>query len=797
MAEGAGDNNSRSDDIVHLALNDPVPAIAEADSILAAPSFSESEHITALRARGLARRRLGQFEESAADLNQALDRAEVLGDDELWAGAGLSMAGTLVFQGRIDDAKQLLRRCISRSSGDTHAEAIYQLGTTHAQAFEFDDALAHYDRALPLMRALDRPAWEGDLLGNRGVINIYQGNYDDAIADLDAALELQVDQGPALYSLQRDNKAYALQLRGDIAEAIDLYETNEAFKAEHDLPSAMYPRRCMAYLAAGMYEDAMAMAQQAHRFHTDGQAVLGAIEALVPGAEAALALGDQELTRQLADAAINLDTERSFPALTARAELTKLEARLRTSDTSPDDLATIETLFLALKEGEVATAARALLIGASIALLAERRPEAAQLTQRARPLTQRSPPHVRIEQCVLTSQLSTTDEEVLASVDAGLTTYNELVSGVANYDVRYKSARFAEQLSAIGIDVLLKAGDAPRAVEMVEAVRAGSLRLDDRSDRELDDLLRAAETYLVWVEHEERLSCIAARSDNTTIHSCGERSAIDRLVAKHRFAHRQLAHRAGLSEAARAELKSAAETADRDLEAVLVPTDVEGRVMLNPPGALASVLWGALPRLGACEFTVAPSRQVARRPLPTRIERVAVLGASELAHVPPEIAAIAAGWSVDDELDPDASVFGRLEGLDLLHIASHFASDGSNPLFSAMPLGPTRLRGHEYLQLAPPPTIAVLSSCASGRGRDVAGAQVGFSSAALAAGTSAVIVTQTIVEDGPTIASAMTQLHAALRAGCGPAAALLQVRRSAVDDDRSAAGSLIVLGAGW
>lgn len=753
--------------------------------------------VSALRARGLAARQLGDFASSSADLEAAQDRAQTIGNDELWAGAGLTLAGTRVFQGRIDEAKELLAACIDRATGETRVEAIYQLGTTFAQAGDLNTAVEHYAEALPLIRELNKPTLEGNLLGNRGVMNIYRGHYDEAIADLDAAIELHADQGPAMYSLHRDNKAYALQLRGDLPEAIDIYDENEQFQREHDLPTLMYSQRCTAYLAAGMYEEAMDLAQRAHRFHSDGEATLGAIEALLPGAEAALALNKPDLAQQLAQAAIDLDVEASFPALTARAKVSMIEARYVGAISEPGDLDAAEALSTSVGDSDSATSARALLIASRIALDGGQLTAAGRTIDSAGALMGSVPLHMRIEWNGLLSQSHADDQEVvIKALDEGLSAFDELVSGVASYDVRYRAARHVHELSSHAIDVAMQ-HDPRSVVPIIERVRSGALRLDDRDAEHERTALSDNESYLVWFLSRNQLLCIVETCDGVQLHDCGNLQTIEKLLGEHRFVHRQLARQSRLERAAAAQLRETAESVDGLLNNLLLPAGLHSRVIANPPAELEGLLWAALPGLHDRCLAIAPSLTIARRPLPASIKDVAIMGDTVLPFVTGELEALSSIWSTDVVVASDTDPFAALAGADLVHLAGHFVADASNPLFSAIPLDGGRLRGTDYLQLEPPPRVAVLSACHSGRGASVAGASVGFGSAVLASGTATVVLTHSIIEDGPTVVSSMKQLHGYLKAGANPSEALLKIRAKADLQDRSAISAFAVLGAGW
>jgi len=784
-------------DVVELALTDPRRACVVAGEILARRP-AESDAILALRARGLARRHLGQVEASAVDLNEALERADELGDDQLWAGVGLSLAGTLVHQGRVDDAKALLERCISCSTGEPHVEAIYQLGTTCVQAGDLEAGLGYYAEALPSIRALDRPTWEGNLLGNRGVLNILRGQYDEAIRDLDAAIRLHAVEGPSMFLLHRDNKAYALLQRGDVAAAIDLYEANDRLRDQHDVPMQNPGKQGSAYLAAGLFEEAMALAQRAHRRLTQGHAVLGAIEALLPGAEAALALGNFDLAVRLSDAALELDEEGAFPSLSARAQLVRIEVRLRSGTSQPADADTAATLADTISDQDIAVSARSSLLQASVALAHSDGETAWRVLSVIDRQKQLMPLHLQIEQATMRARCAAADNTaVLAAATDGLAAFDELVGGVEAYNVRYKATRHAGELADLAAKVLVGRRDVGTAIEIIERVRAGAVDMGNAAEARAPAEVRADESYVVWCDLDDRLVCLVLEEGSAVLHHCGELTTVRSAVERHRFTYRQLAHSSRLGDRSRHQISAAALEADAVLGDLILPVDLRSRVVLNPSATLGPVVWGALPALTHRTHTVAPSFAIARRQLPSAIRSVRVLGASELPHVPAEVAAIAHRWGVRPDLDPGRDTIEQLAGVDLLHAAGHYRADAANPLFSELPLGELRLRGSDYLELRPPPKIAVLSGCASGLGESVAGAMVGFSSAALAAGTASVVATQTVIEDGPPIVSAMTRFHDELSDGTMPADALRRLRESAPDTDRSALAALVVIGAGW
>ncbi|MEM7093224.1 MAG: tetratricopeptide repeat protein [Actinomycetota bacterium] len=790
------DNHADSATLMAQALYDPVPALAEAESWVA--SDAPVARIIGLRARGLARRQLGEFEESAEDLTVALAMAE-RGDPDLWAAVGITLAGTWVHQGNVVAAKELLGRCIDRAEGRTEAEARYQLGITHAQVGELDEALDQFEIALPLIRGVSERGWEADLMGARGTTKIYRGDYDGAIEDLEAALNLarETSKGPSQLALYMNNTAYALHLRGDITESIDRYAEAEAYQEAHGLPTTMFAHRANAYLAAGMYEETVSLAVDAYSFHRQGKAAVGAIEALLAGADAALALGAPERAEQLAGQALALDDETSFPVWAARAETVLLEVARARGEAPPDWAERSRRANLDAQGGDSAVAARSLLVGTAVAIEVGALDVAAQLLAEADPAVSNAPQHLAIERWRLRALLAKGAGEspaVVEAVKAGLDEYRTLVASSPSFDMSHKAARHAEGLAELAAPELLAGGAVEQAVTLIESARVSAIcEVDPAASRmEPSQRLRA----VTFVESEDELLAIETGSGSIGWLGCGGIEQIRELVDRHAFLHRQVARSARLSDGSGERLRNEVARLDQELSDRLFPGGAEGPIAINPSMSLASVVWGALPALRSPAFTVVPARALATgRDRPP--ESVLVLGSSELDHVRAEVDRVAAIWGAAAELDPSRAVLNRLNGVGLVHVGGHFVNDHENPLLSSLPLGDVALRGHDYARLDRPPRMLVLSACASGTTVQIGSAPVGFVTAALAAGTETVIATTSLIEDGPAVLSVMGDLHERLSGGHDPAEAVARIRTDATGREVAIAGSLCVFGAGW
>jgi len=823
--------------LLDLALADPANALAQCNEYLASERHEMSTRVTYLRARGLAHRLLGNLDASASDLEEGLERAEKLGDKQLRAGVALTLAGTRVFQGKINEAKAILIDCVNNSSGEVRAEAIFQLGSTYGQSGDIEQCLKYYSKALPLLRRYGRRDWESNLLGNRGIANFLAGDFAASIRDLDQAIEIQIELGiPAQAAINTLNKAQAMFMMGNLAGSLDLYRAAESEQDALGMPVLMHAQKIETFLAAGMFEDCLDLSQRTHEFHHQSEMTIGKIRALLPGAEAALALGQNALARRLAHEISQVDGADAFGPWIDRAELVRLEAKFEDLLFEPKDKQAALEIHARAIRTHTSTALRAMLIATQAAIALGDLDEALALVDESTMLARKSPLHLQIQRWGLVARVRRERKDrrgTLTAARAGLAAFDRFVAGVSSYDTSVRAGRHAQTLAEIGVRELIERRQFGHAVSLIERVRSGSIRAPRLRDEQLKplivaemqirtghpdadagellrlqraltrdalelDMFRPAtdESVLTWVEVDGELLCLHRRGRRTGLHRCGSTEDIKQQVDDHRFVHRQLARRQGLSARAVDDLTRRRVEADELLAASLFPLGLRARAVLNPSVGLAGVIWGSLPALEVKPHVIAPSLAMTRSGPSAPPQSAAVLGASELTHVPEELRVVAEIYRTKATLDPNRVEVESIDGADIAHLAGHFVSDGSNPLFSGIPLGNHHLRGTDYLQLNSPPAIAVLSACASGETDEIGGSLVGLTTAALAAGTRTVLATQTLIEDSTETVATMRQLHTMLATGTAPADALVTLRTDAPKGSM-AAQNLVVYGAGW
>jgi CHAT domain-containing protein len=213
------------------------------------------------------------------------------------------------------------------------------------------------------------------------------------------------------------------------------------------------------------------------------------------------------------------------------------------------------------------------------------------------------------------------------------------------------------------------------------------------------------------------------------------------------------------------------------------------RVLIVTHGALGALPMGALhdDRRSLAEqheLAFAPSARLAQRGLawrPAAMRRVLALGeSSRLPHAAREAQAVAALWPEGQALvgaDAIAAALRQLgEPLDVIHLACHAQFRTDNPAFSSLVLhdGPLAAEAIESLRL--PGAVVVLSGCETALHDGAAGDEAfGLTRAFLVAGAARVMASLWAVDD-ETTAQSMADLHAGLRAGLNPAAALRQAQ---------------------
>ena len=209
------------------------------------------------------------------------------------------------------------------------------------------------------------------------------------------------------------------------------------------------------------------------------------------------------------------------------------------------------------------------------------------------------------------------------------------------------------------------------------------------------------------------------------------------------------------------------------------------RVVLTPSGLLAGVPWPLLSGFEGRAVTVARSATswCSVHESPPTIASAGFVAGPRVPRAEAEVTAAAAQWDGARVLVGDAATAAAVSELaasvDVLHVAAHGRHSADNPLFSGLELADGSWYGYDIDQLASVPQVVLLSACEVGRSSVRHGEElIGMATAWLHAGVRWVVASPAAVDDR-VAHDTLLALHAGLRAGLDPPAALAAVEHRA------------------
>jgi hypothetical protein len=274
---------------------------------------------------------------------------------------------------------------------------------------------------------------------------------------------------------------------------------------------------------------------------------------------------------------------------------------------------------------------------------------------------------------------------------------------------------------------------------------------------------------------EGTLHAVVLAGGRFSRHDLGPVDAMNAEVRALRFAVQRMALRDR-------PVATGAERLDRMLLGPLRPRIGDRELVIVPSGRLHGVPWHLLPGCHGRTVSVAPSATGWLRAMtaePPDGETVLIAGPG-LPGAVDEVAMLARQYGGARVLTGGvAEALDAIDGAGRTHIAAHGSFRADNPQFSALRLGDGPLTVYDLETLRRPPGLVVLSACDLGmftvhRGDEI----MGFAAALLALGTRSVIAAVAPVRDD-VARDVMPRLHAELRAGRSPAAALAAVQPGA------------------
>ncbi len=394
-AEAAGDSRgllrSLLERIEELATSEAGAALTGSETAVALAGLvgDPTLEAEAYGVRGMTLSYAGAFDAALEACASAMAIADAHGLRSASARARLTTVQALASLGRFDEAAEaaIAAREQFRAAGEPSmlARAEINLGAVHEMRDEPAEALACYDRAMPLVQ--DSPTLLAQLESNRGLALIALDAYAEAEVAFTRAVGIFEEAGANwAAAVAEENLAYLATRQGRLHDALSHFERGRVHLAEEDSP--VHAARLMAdeadaLLRVGMAERAQAAWASAIPVMETRGLVTEAAAARVGLAAALLRLDRREEARD----DLRLAAERGSASTQARALLLQAEIALADGDLDSAGAAVEDALALTADHPAEAIAAQGL--AARVAIAAGDLQAAAAVVAQAMPTAER------------------------------------------------------------------------------------------------------------------------------------------------------------------------------------------------------------------------------------------------------------------------------------------------------------------------------------------------------------------------------------------------------------------------
>lgn len=360
-------------------------------------------------------------------------------------------------------------------------------------------------------------------------------------------------------------------------------------------------------------------------------------------------------------------------------------------------------------------------------------------------------------------------------------------------DDQLKDALARLRSATLAVDQRERAEPAPSIGRLEERVRHRAMLVDGETRGWLADFgvtdvcSRLGDSVLLAMfAHGDTLFAVSVVDGKLRSHVVGPRTWVEALVSRLRHALARQAY------GGTPEMESAcsvqAEQCARQLQEVLLHPikslwDSSRPLVVVPAGHLHVLPWARLPACRNRRVTVTPSlrcwlRGATEQRCTHQRDRVWIAGPG-LEHAEHEVRGLhrVAGGRllVGAEAAVDRALHA-MDGADVVHVAAHGKFRQDQPLLSYLRLGDGPLYAYDLDRLRRGPGTVVLSACEVGNASIAPGEHIsGLPATLLSRGTSTVVASVLPVPD-ERAERVMTTLHAGLRDGWPPAAALAEAQ---------------------
>ncbi|TXK39366.1 CHAT domain-containing protein [Nonomuraea sp. C10] len=637
---------------------DPGQALRAGHKVLeAAEKAGDGEAASvALRAMALASRELGDLQAAEQRLRQAVQTRGA--PAERMAQARLSLVTVRTERGHPLQALRLAALAWAYLSPLDRAKLDTQRAVALAHLGRYQEAVASCDRALRALVAApgtidDRRFLAGGLL-NRGLVHAYRGDWDQAMRDISACL--QIAGHARLSHLERlaaANLPFLAVRRGDIGGAFTHYrEAEDTLFGYPERLATMRADFAGALLAAHLPGEARALLSLAVPDLEESGAQVALAEARLKLAQVELLTGDAREAMTVAERAMRELSEQDRQAWLPLAREVVLRSRLALEPPTPGLLAELAGCADDLERdaAHLAEGASLRLTAAETALaLGDRAAASAQLSRlteqpgrerwlppggRRTPLASPAqagyaaagqvPPLVRQHALALEAALREDVPAAFRAVEEGLAGMGGQIDSLDDPSLRAHAARAGGRLAAFGLRLAVRDGCAEEVFEWAERWRAVTAPAHARSPHGAGlPEVRAALGRAALVEYvtdDSSLFAVVVTGQRLALRPLGALRPVKEALIRLRYSLRRSALHDG---AAGAEPVAAAGS---ELELLLLAPLAaelgERPLVVVPTGILHTLPWAALPCLRERPVTVAASARswlaATRDPAPLR-----------------------------------------------------------------------------------------------------------------------------------------------------------------------------------
>ncbi|MEU0567787.1 hypothetical protein ABZ297_20685, partial [Nonomuraea sp. NPDC005983] len=674
-----------ADAAVSRSVIDPEQAFHAGRAVLRAAQRTGAVEaaVVALRALALSVRELGDLEAAEGYLRRAIATCGAPG--ERIAQARLSLVTVRTERGHPLQALRVAALAWAYLSPLDRAKLDTQRAVALAHLGRYQEAIASCDRSLVALVTApgtldDRRFLAGGLL-NRGLVHAYRGDWDSAMRDITACLQITQQAGlDHLARLAAANLPFLAVRRGDIAGAFAHYRAAE--DTLFGFPERLATMRADfagALLAAHLPGEARALlslavpdleTSDAHVALAEARLKLAQVELLTGDARRALAVAERaarELAAQDRDAWLPLAREvvlRSRLALEGPTSglVDELVGCADEMEDGARHLAAAAALRLAAAEAALAIddrpAASAQLARLTLDARRHRMPAGAKLTSlaselQAKHLAQASqvPPLVRQHALALEAAAREDVTGALSAVRDGLAEVGGQAETFDDPSLRAHAARAGERLAAFGLRLAVRDGDAAEVFDWAERWRSVTAPRHAACLADPEQVRAAlGDSALVeFVAEDGSLLAVVITPERVALRRLGAMDAIAEALVRLRYALRTSSGpdesgprtSGGAGGCGPCTCDGPVGAAAAELEEMLLgPLAAALRdrpLVVVPAGVLHTLPWAALPSLRDRPVSVVSSAAAwleARQRVPVPADRPAVVAAAgpALAH---------------------------------------------------------------------------------------------------------------------------------------------------------------------